>query len=88
MINVRHLNKISNKKKILNDISLNIYPGEVTALVGDLDSGNIELLKSLDQATSDNKGYVWLDGEDIRYLNKYEKADFQSHVGVISTPYL
>ncbi len=85
MINVRHLNKISNKKKILNDISLNIYPGEVTALVGDLDSGNIELLKSLDQATSDNKGHVWLDGEDIRYLNKYEKADFQSHVGVIST---
>ncbi len=53
----------------LSNISLNIHPGEVIALVGENGSGKTTLAKLLCRLYDPNDGIITLDGTDLRQYN-------------------
>ncbi len=62
----RHLDHSSGRRRLLNDVSLAIRPGERVALQGGLGSGRSVLVDILAGIRSPDRGYVLLDGEDLR----------------------
>ena len=56
------------KVQALNDISLDIYPGEIVAIVGPSGSGKSTLLQILGCLDTPTKGKVLVDGSDITKL--------------------
>ncbi|MGB7250627.1 MAG: ATP-binding cassette domain-containing protein [Phormidesmis sp.] len=58
--------KQGNEKKILNDISLVIEPGQLVALVGGSGAGKSTLMKSLLSISPVTGGAVFLNGENLR----------------------
>lgn len=53
----------------LNDVSLTLYPGEMTALVGPIGSGKSTLAQALPRLLDVNPGAVFLEGVDITQLS-------------------
>ncbi|XP_076602855.1 bile salt export pump [Chaetodon auriga] len=55
--------------KILNDLSMQIKPGETTAFVGPSGSGKSTTIQLIQRFYDPNRGMVTLDGHNIRTLN-------------------
>ena len=64
----------------LTDVSLEIRPGEVTALVGPNGSGKTTLVKLLCRLYDPTDGNITLDGIDLR---SFDVADLRRHMSVI-----
>ena len=64
----------------LSDVSLDIRPGEVTALVGPNGSGKTTLVKLLCRLYDPTDGKITLDGIDLR---SFDVADLRRHMSVI-----
>jgi len=58
MIQIRNLNKSYNKIKVLDDISLEIKPGEISALLGPNGSGKTTLIKSILKLRFPDSGFI------------------------------
>ncbi len=58
--------KQGNEKKILNDISLVVEPGQLVALVGGSGAGKSTLMKALLSISPVTTGTVFLNGENLR----------------------
>ena len=56
--------------RLLNDINLDIHPGELIALVGFSGSGKSTLALLMAQLYAVNRGYIFLDEQDITTLSK------------------
>jgi ABC-type cobalamin/Fe3+-siderophores transport system ATPase subunit len=68
-ISAQSLNVTLNHHTILPDMSLEIVPGEITALVGPNGSGKSTLLKSLARLLKPSDGAVYLDGKAIHRMS-------------------
>ncbi len=68
------------RTKLLDDISLQIEPGEMVALVGFSGSGKSTLLQVIAQLLTYSGGSVRLDGHEVRELSK---VDIAENVGVV-----
>lgn len=68
------------KEKALNNISLQIKPGESLALVGENGSGKTTLIKLLTRLYDPTEGRILLDGLD---LQKWDVEALRQRVGVI-----
>lgn len=77
-IKVRNISKTINGKKILSDISFDIYEGETVGLVGTNGSGKSTLLKIM-------TGLYSYDSGEIKYYNYDLKDDFESAMSIIGT---
>lgn len=64
-IEARHLNFQYDSETVINDLSLAIIPGEITALVGPNGSGKSTLLKALARILRTKSGEVLLEGKPI-----------------------
>lgn len=69
MIQIKNLNFSYADKKILEDVNLEINPGEFTGIIGPNGSGKTTLLKNICQVLKPNKGVVLIDGR-IHYKPK------------------
>jgi len=56
----------------LNDVSLDVLPGEVLGLLGENGAGKSTLLKILSGAQAPDAGSIALDGEELRFAAPYE----------------
>lgn len=74
MLKADKITKKYNEKIILNDVSLNVYPGQITALIGPSGSGKTTLLKSLALLSYPDQGNISLDGTTYNFpLAKRQK---------------
>jgi len=64
----------------LHEVSLEIGPGEVVAVIGPTGSGKSTLLSLVPRLYDPDEGAVLLDGVDIR---KVKLADLRRHIGVV-----
>lgn len=67
-------------RKVLEDISLTIEPGEHIALVGENGAGKTTLVKLLTRLYDPSDGSITLDGIDLRHLNP---SDLRQQISVV-----
>ena len=77
-ITVRNVNKSINGKKILKNISFDVYEGEIVGLVGPNGAGKSTLMKVMTGLYSYDEG-------DIYYYNYNLKYDFEKAMSIIGT---
>ncbi len=68
MLELRHIDQHYGGRLLLQDINLQVAPGEVVALLGPSGSGKSTLLKIVAGLQAPDAGSVWFDGRDITHL--------------------
>ena len=68
------------ERRVLEDVSFSIAPGQCVALVGENGAGKTTLIKLLTRLYDPTDGRVLVDGRDLR---EYDLAAWRSQIGVI-----
>lgn len=71
---------VDQERNTLQNISLEIQPGETIALVGTSGSGKTTLIKLLQGLYQPHRGRILIDGHDIRHV---DTASLRSQMGVV-----
>ena len=71
---VSNLRKSYRKKTVIRDVSMELAPGEVVALLGPNGSGKTTTFYAIAGLISPEGGQVLIDGRDVTYLPMYRRA--------------
>ena len=74
ILEIRKLNKSFGPVHVLHDVDFAVYPGEVTALVGDNGAGKSTLVKCVAGINSIDSGEIWFEGEQVTIGNPHHAA--------------
>ena len=77
-IKIRNVSKTINAKKILNNISFDVYEGEIVGLIGPNGAGKSTLMKIM-------TGLYTLDEGEIYYYEYNLKKDFEKAISIVGT---
>ncbi|MDL2315786.1 amino acid ABC transporter ATP-binding protein [Desulfovibrio sp. OttesenSCG-928-A18] len=69
MISMRGVSKFFGQMAALNNVSLDVYPGEKVVIIGPSGSGKSTLLRSINRLESVDYGSIFVDGYDVRAEN-------------------
>ena len=72
-----HISKTFPGVKALTDVSVDFYPGEVHALLGENGAGKSTLIKILSGVYTPTEGQVLLDGKEIKFTTPRDAIDHQ-----------
>jgi rhamnose transport system ATP-binding protein len=72
IMTLRHVSKRFGATQALDDVSLDIWPGEVQALIGENGAGKSTLIKIMTGIYQPDQGEIRMDGEPIRVRNSQE----------------
>lgn len=67
IIEVRHIAKHYGNVNALQDISLEVYPGQVTCVLGDNGAGKSSLIKILSGVVGHDEGEFLIDSEEVHF---------------------
>ena len=84
MISVKKLTLQINKKTLLQNVSCEIMPNNITAFIGESGAGKTSLLKCLANIYSDYSGQITYDGKDLKKIIREHRA---ATIGFISQQY-
>lgn len=87
ILQVRDLSVYYGKKKALNNVSINIFPKEITTLIGPSGSGKSTLLRSINRMGDLNPewsltGSITYDGHNI-YSPRTDTVDLRKEIGMV-----
>ena len=71
---------IGYSKKLIDEISLNVKPGEIVTLIGPKGSGKSTLLKTLTGQLSSKGGVIFIGDKNMDYLSVKDMAKKMSMV--------
>lgn len=84
MIEIKNINKSFGNVHVLNDVSLSIPEGEITAIVGPSGAGKTTLLQIVGSLEAPDTGYVEFDNINISRLSEKKLAKFRNgNIGFI-----
>jgi ABC-type polar amino acid transport system, ATPase component len=69
IISIRNVHKFYDQITAINDVSLDIYPGEKVVIIGPSGSGKSTLLRSINRLENADMGTILVDGVDILSKN-------------------
>lgn len=75
MIEIKNVHKKYGSKRILEDVSFSIKPGEITALIGENGSGKTSLMNGLMKLTPITGGEFLIDGKTIDF-NDFNRISY------------
>jgi peptide/nickel transport system ATP-binding protein len=75
--------KTKNYIKAVNDVSLNVYPGETLGLVGESGCGKTTLGRSILKLVDTNGGEILYDGKNIETISKKELRKLRKNLQII-----
>ena len=73
IIEVKHLKKAFGNRVIIKDISVDVYPGDVIAIIGPSGCGKSTFLRSLNKLEQPDGGQIMVNGKDM--MNKDTDLD-------------
>ena len=62
-LEVKSLTKVYNNTKVVDDISLSVFPGQITCLLGPSGCGKSTILRMIAGVENQSSGEVWVDGK-------------------------
>jgi polar amino acid transport system ATP-binding protein len=65
IISIRGATKHFGKVRALNDVDLDVHPGEVVVIIGPSGSGKSTLLRCINRLETIDRGEVWVDGLQV-----------------------
>jgi lipopolysaccharide export system ATP-binding protein len=74
LLNVKNICKSYGSKKVVDNISLNVYPGEIVGLLGPNGAGKTTTFYIIAGIVRLDEGHVYLDDEDITNMPIYMRA--------------
>ena len=74
-LQAKHISKTFPGVKALTDVSVDFYPGEVHALLGENGAGKSTLIKILSGVYTPTEGEVWMDGKKIEFHTPRDAID-------------
>ncbi|RUM58579.1 MAG: ABC transporter ATP-binding protein [Persephonella sp.] len=80
---VKNLSKSFGKKKVLKNISFEVYEGEIFILMGGSGSGKSTTIKHIIGLLKPDSGSIEIDGVDITKLSKNELIEFRKKLGYL-----
>ncbi len=80
---VKDLSKSFGKKKVLKNISFEVYEGEIFILMGGSGSGKSTTIKHIIGLLQPDSGSIEIDGVDITKLSKKELIEFRRKLGYL-----
>lgn len=83
IIEVKNLTVSYNERVILENVSFNIFPGEVFVIVGGSGCGKSTLLRQLIGIEQPYSGSIIIDGEDLTTANPKERTEIMKKYGVL-----
>lgn len=83
IIKIQNLTSGYNDHNVLRDISLEIFPHEVTVIIGTSGCGKTTLLKHLIGLLKPHQGTIWLFNRDIVQMDEVEFNELLKKVGVL-----
>jgi len=83
VINVKNLVKNFGSRRILNDISLDIYQGETLVVMGGSGCGKSTFLRHLIGAIRPDSGEVWMFGQDIAKASETQMDEIRKKFGML-----
>jgi rhamnose transport system ATP-binding protein len=72
VLQMRHISKRFDTTQALDDVSLDLYPGEIHALMGENGAGKSTLIKIMTGVYHADEGEMLLDGKPIRVNNSVD----------------
>jgi len=66
LVKMEHIHKWFEKVYAVNDVSLEIYPGEIIGLIGDNGAGKSTLIKILSGIHKPDKGKIFINGKNVK----------------------
>ena len=86
LLQIKNLTKYYGDKKILNNVNLDVYPGEVIVLLGSSGCGKSTLLRCLNGLESVHSGDILLNGKSILSSN-IKWPEIRQKIGMVFQNY-
>jgi phospholipid/cholesterol/gamma-HCH transport system ATP-binding protein len=83
MIEVNHIDKLFDGKKVLSNVSTKYEPGIINMIIGSSGSGKTVLLKCIVGLLNPEKGNVLYDGRNFTSMNYKERKKIRLEIGML-----
>ena len=81
-LKVRGLRKNFDQKVVLGGVDLEIYPGQIVALIGSSGSGKSTMLRCINLIETISDGQIWLEGRDISIAG-IDQDEVRKEIGMV-----
>lgn len=83
IISLRNVSKAFQNKKVIDNVSLDIFPGETFVIMGCSGSGKSTLLRLMNGAIEPDEGTVLIKGKDIYNISEEELGEIKKSFGML-----
>lgn len=82
----KNIRKNFDDREVLKGVDLEVYPGQIVALIGSSGSGKSTMLRCLNLVEELSDGQIWLDGEEISRPGVNED-EVRANIGLVFQSY-
>ncbi|MEY3856089.1 MAG: hypothetical protein RJA45_559, partial [Actinomycetota bacterium] len=82
----KNIRKNFDERQVLKGVDLEVYPGQIVALIGSSGSGKSTMLRCLNLVEELSDGQIWLDGDEISRPGINED-EVRANIGLVFQSY-
>ncbi len=83
IVRIEHLNKSFDETKVLRDVNLDVWPGEVVVVLGPSGSGKSTMLRCINLLETPSAGHILIHDNEITHASGSEVNKLRRDVGMV-----